>query len=138
MRSRRVAAHPQRSQRLLGLQRAFEAAEDRPSRLGNALAGLGFGGGVMAGDPLTGALTAMLTKAQDAPRAGALAGIAPSDASQVLENPALQRLLLAMRTATASDEEVDAAVLRAMLEESGRAAAGPDERAFREWYARHA
>lgn len=64
----------QRSQRLIGAQRAMFEAEDRPQALTNMLAsGFGIGTGVM--NPIGGVVAAGTVKAMNSPRVGAMTGI---------------------------------------------------------------
>lgn len=65
----------ERSQRLLGSQQAFAAAEDRPRALTNMLSVLGGGAGFAGGGPVGAAIMPMLIKAMDSPRVGAMTGI---------------------------------------------------------------
>lgn len=94
----------EQSQRLLGAKRAFAAAEDRPSNLNTSLASLGFGGGVMSGDPLTAALLAGFIKATNSPRAGALTGIALNDFGRGMNANSMRQAALAARLLAGSDE----------------------------------
>lgn len=79
----------QRSQRLLGSQKAFAAAQDRPRALTNFLALMtGTGAGIPAAAGL---------KAMDSPRLGALAGIGINSVGQGLNAETTRKLALLMR-----------------------------------------
>jgi hypothetical protein len=88
----------QASQELLGAQKAFQAAEDRPRALTNSLSLLGGGGvGAASGDPIMGLLAALMTKGLDSPRLGAMTGIGINELGQGLVNPELVRAALLAR-----------------------------------------
>ena len=78
-----VAPINERTQRLLGAQRAFEAAEDRPDALGLKLAVPTLGTSVLF----------------DSPRAGAVLGIALGDAARFAGNPQAGRAAILARLA---------------------------------------
>lgn len=87
-----VAPINERSQRLIGAQRALHEAEDRPRALTNFLAS-GFGLGVGAGtaNPLVGIGTAAAIRALDSPRVGTMTGIAADRFGRGLDAEALYR-----------------------------------------------
>lgn len=85
----------ERSQELLGAQKAFSAAEDRPRALTNFLSILGGGAGFAGGGPAGAALVPLLMKAADSPRAGALAGIGINELGRGANSAAFRKALLA-------------------------------------------
>jgi hypothetical protein len=93
-----VAPVNARTQRLIGTQRAFEAAEDRPNALGNMMA-LGVGGTVGAGTGslMDAALSAALMKAINSPRMGAMAGIGLNELGNAAIDPNVLRAALVAR-----------------------------------------
>jgi hypothetical protein len=94
-----VAPINEQSQRLLGSQQAFAAAEDRPRALTNFLSVLGGTGGFAAGGPVGAALTPLLIKAMDSPRAGALAGIGINEFGKGMNAKSLREAALLARLA---------------------------------------
>jgi len=93
-----IAPVNQQSQRLLGAQRAFADAQDRPRSLTNSLSVLGgIGGGAASGDLSTGLLTAALLKGLDSPRAGAMTGIAVDSVGKGLNAQSLRQAALLSR-----------------------------------------
>jgi hypothetical protein len=87
----------ERSQELLGSKLAFANAEDRPRALTNFLSVLGGIGGFAGGGPAGAALSPLLIKAMDSPRAGALMGIALDSAGKALKVPGANRAALLAR-----------------------------------------
>lgn len=94
----------QRSQRLLGAQRAFSEAEDRPRALANFLAILGGAGGFAGGGTAGAAATSALMKAADSPRLGALAGITLNEAGNFINAPLLRQAALLARLSAEEPE----------------------------------
>lgn len=92
-----VAPVNERSQRLIGSQRAFEAAEDRPRSLNTMLA-IGAGGiGYGAGGPSGAAVMSALMKAADSPRLGALTGIGVNEFGRGMNAQSLRKAALVAR-----------------------------------------
>ena len=88
----------ERSQRLLGAQRAFAEAEDRQRAMTNFLSVLGGSGvGAASGDLTTGLLVAALMKGMDSPRAGAIGGIALDSLGHGLNAEGVRRAALIAR-----------------------------------------
>lgn len=87
----------ERSQRLIGSQKAFAAAEDRPRALTNFLSVLGGTGGFAAGGPVGAAITPLLIKAMDSPRAGALTGIGLNEFGKGMSAKSLREAALLAR-----------------------------------------
>jgi hypothetical protein len=87
----------EQTQRLIGSQQAFAAAEDRPRALTNFLSILGGTGGFAAGGPAGAALTPLLIKAMDSPRAGAMAGIGMDAFGQGVNANSLRQAALVAR-----------------------------------------
>lgn len=94
----------ERSQRLIGAQRAFADAQDRPRALTNFLSILGGTGGFVGGGGPGAAASAALIKAMDSPRLGAATGIALNEAGTALMNPGLLQAALLARLAAIPDE----------------------------------
>jgi hypothetical protein len=94
----------ERSQRLIGAQRAFEDAADRPRALTNYLAILGGATGFAGGGTPGGVLGSALVKAIDSPRLGALTGIAMNEAGDVITHPGLLQAALLARLAQQEPE----------------------------------
>lgn len=94
----------EQSSRLLGAQRAFAEAEDRPRNLTNFLSVLGAGGiGASTGDPMSALLMAALIKGMDSPRAGAMAGIGVNSIGQGLNAAGLRKAALLARLTETSE-----------------------------------
>lgn len=88
----------ERTQGLIGANRAFADAQDRPNALVNMMA-LGAGGTVGAGtgDPLQAISTALAMKATNSPRVGAMTGIAINELGQAALDPNILRAALIAR-----------------------------------------
>lgn len=89
----------QRSERLLGSQQAFSAAEDRPRALTNTLSALGAGAGFAGGGPAGAAIMAALIKGLDSPRIGAMTGIGIDSIGKGLNASTLRQAALLARLA---------------------------------------
>lgn len=94
----------ERSQRLIGTQRAFADAQDRPRALTNLLSLLGATGGFAGGGTPGALLTSGAMKFADSPRLGALAGIALNEAGDIMTNPKLLQAALLARLAGQEEE----------------------------------
>jgi hypothetical protein len=87
----------ERSQRLIGSQQAFQAAEDRPRALTNMLSILGGGAGFAGLGPAGAVAVPMLMKAADSPRVGALAGIGMNEFGRGMNANSLRQAALVAR-----------------------------------------
>lgn len=94
----------ERSQRLLGSQKAFAAAEDRPRSLTNTLSVLGSGAGAATLGPFGAVLTPLLIKAMDSPRVGSMVGIGADSIGALMNAPPSLKAALIARLANGGQE----------------------------------
>lgn len=100
-----VKAMNERSQRLVGSQRAFQEAQDRPRALTNFLSVLGGAGGFAGGGGMGAGLAAAAIKAMDAPRLGAMAGIGLNEFGRGINAKSLRQAALLARLTQGADDE---------------------------------
>lgn len=104
----------EQSQKLLGVKRAFEAAEDRPRAslplaLGEAMTG------AATGHPWHGLAAAAGTMLLDSPKGAARTGIALDDVGKFVARPEVARLIQMLRARGATDDEIDRELTRAVM-----------------------
>lgn len=87
----------EKSQRLIGSQKAFAAAEDRPHNLSSMLSVLGAGAGFAGGGPFGAAAIPAVIQALNSPRAGAMTGIAMDSFGKGMNAKSLREAALLAR-----------------------------------------